>query len=251
MGTQPYSPAQPEATSPVRTVIVTLIFACLIALFVRLGFWQLDRAQQKIALQTAFTANYADVPLHELPASEQLAELRFRHIELEGRYEPQRQVLLDGIVSNGRVGYEVLTPLRTPQGLVLVNRGWIAAGTDRSTLPDITVSDDSRRIRARLNRLPEPGIRLNATDNAPIDWPLRMLYPDQQALSDALGEGVPNYQLILNATEADGYQRDWKAVQKGPNTNYAYAFQWYAFALLGIVLYIIVLRRMRRTDPND
>ena len=162
-------------------------------------------------------------------------------------FEPDRQVLLDGIVENGTVGYQVLTPFRTGETLVMVNRGWVAAGIDRTKLPAIAVAAEQRTITARLNRLPEPGMRLAATAGE-SGWPLRMLYPDSAALSEALGEAIPDYQLLLGPDQPDGYLREWKAVQKGPNTNYAYAFQWFCFALLAAVLYIIVLRRWLRPD---
>ena len=250
MGAQPYSPGEGEATAWLRIALLSLAFAALIALFVRLGLWQGDRAGEKIALQEAFAAGAAAPPLTELPPAADIDARRFARIVLEGQYEPDRQILLDGIVAGGRVGYEVLTPFRTSAGLVLVNRGWVAAGTDRLLLPPVAVDAAPRKIAARLNRLPAPGMRLSATAAGEEGWPRRMLYPDGKAVRAALGERIPGYQLLLDPDQPDGYRREWRAVQKGPNTNIGYAFQWFAFALLAAVLYIITLRRWLRPDER-
>ena len=53
--------------------------------------------------------------------------------------------------------------------------------------------------------------------------------------------------LLLDADEPDGYLRDWQPRQKGPMTNYSYAFQWFAMAAAVLAILVWHLRK-RGTD---
>ena len=81
-------------------------------------------------------------------------------MRLNGHYDSAHQVLLDNMSYRGRPGYQVLTPLITPDGDVLVNRGWVPADGNRAVLPDVGVDDTPREVIGRIERLPRPGIRL-------------------------------------------------------------------------------------------
>ena len=81
-------------------------------------------------------------------------------------------------------------------------------------------------------------------DDAP--WPRRMLYPNQKLISETLGQPVMSYQLLLVEDQPDGYLRKWKALQVEPKTNYGYAFQWFSFALIATIFYVILSRRWLR-----
>jgi len=141
----------------------------------------------------------------------------------------------------------VLTPLMTVFGPVLVNRGWLPASADRQRLPEIEVAADVRTIRARLDRLPRPGIRLAPTQSSADEpWPRRLLYPEAGQLRDALGLDVPGYQLLLLPGEPDGYLRDWRPAVMGPDKHVGYAVQWFSFTAAITVLYLI-LNLKRRT----
>ena len=72
--------------------------------------------------------------------------LRYQHVRAEGRYEPERQVLLDNMPSQaGFPGFRVLTPFRREgsERLLLVDRGWVPLGATRQDLPPVFVSPNS------------------------------------------------------------------------------------------------------------
>ena len=209
-----------------------------LALFVSLGMWQLDRAAEKRELlQLAIDAR----PTETLPDEDAALETwLFRPVTLSGRYETQRQVLLDNMTLDGRVGYQVLTPLRLASGeLLLVNRGWLAAPSRRSELPEVEVDEAARVVTGRLNRLPQPGIRLGDPDPGAADapWPRRLLYPDHPTLVAAYGEALAPFQLQLDPAEPDGFVRRWELVNMPPERHVGYAVQWFAFALVLTVIY--------------
>lgn len=229
-----------------RSAIATFILICLLGAFISAGVWQLNRAGQKHSLIAAFSAGTAVDAVETLVDDTDAADYRFRRLELRGRFDSERHILLDNIVMAGRPGYHVLTPFYTGGQTVIVNRGWIPANPDRSVLPQISVDDNERDIATRLNRFPVPGMRLDLPQEFFTTWPRRMLFPTQEDISRALGEPVPVYQLLLDSDMPDGYARDWKPVEVGPEKHYGYAFQWFAFALLVLVLYILLNIRWNR-----
>jgi surfeit locus 1 family protein len=163
-------------------------------------------------------------------------------MRLRGRYDPDHQILLDARVAGGQNGYEVLTPLRSGNSAVLVNRGWLPAAADRSQLPDVTVAGGERAVAGRLDRLPRPGLTMTAPPGA--GWPRRMLFPTAEEISAALGYRVHDYQLLLAPEEPHGYQRRWEPQIMSPRQHLGYAVQWFALAAaLGVIYVALNLKR--------
>jgi surfeit locus 1 family protein len=54
--------------------------------------------------------------------------------------------------------------------------------------------------------------------------------------------------LLLDASAPDGYRRDWKPYAKGPEQNWSYAIQWWSFAVLLLVLFVIMNLKKRDTE---
>jgi cytochrome oxidase assembly protein ShyY1 len=103
-----------------------------------LGFWQLDRYHQRTEINNRVDAGTVatPLPLHEVmsgptggpgtigPAPAESA--RWTRVKVTGRYDQSREVLVRGRTVEGRVGFEVVTPLVLPDGTaVLVDRGWV------------------------------------------------------------------------------------------------------------------------------
>jgi surfeit locus 1 family protein len=217
----------------VRTVAAVAVLVLLAGALAALGSWQLRRAGESRALAARFAATASEPALVDAPA-DWSDELRFRRLGLLGRYAGAHQFLLDNRVRDGVAGYEVLTPfeLADAHGLLLVNRGWIAADPDRSVLPDVEVDDAPRAIDGRIERLPRPGFRIGAADSAGNERPVAVvLYPTAAELGERLGARLPDYQVLLDDGEPDGFARDWRAPGLDPRRHLAYAGQWFLLAL--------------------
>ena len=93
-------------------LIPSLVTLLLLPVFVGLGLWQLDRAEQKRALQAEYDARGRDGPIQIGARVQTAEELRFYRVIVKGRYDPDYQILLDNRVHQGRAGYHVITPLR-------------------------------------------------------------------------------------------------------------------------------------------
>jgi surfeit locus 1 family protein len=216
------------------------------ALFVKLGLWQLDRAELKQEL----LAQYEIGQRSELAITPDNADSlsRYQRVSVSGRYDPAHQILLDNMPSHaGRPGYRVLTPLQTPAGWILVDRGWLPLGASRSELPDVSVNDAPRHLTGTIDALPRAGLQLEITagdSNAP--WPRVLSFPQQPALEQALDRKLIPGVLLLDATHPDGYERVWEAhLGFKPERHIGYAVQWFALAAAALAIFIILGFRKR------
>jgi surfeit locus 1 family protein len=208
----------------------------LIALFVSLGSWQLERAAEKESLQSLFES---DAPFSRLTADMQVT--RFQNVETFGSYDGQRQVLIDNMFVNNRIGYYVITAFRyaADQPLLIVNRGWVARPAAGAADPDLSVGNAGRSIRGRVGALPRVGIRPGEPFKDAGSWPKKGVYPTLEDLSAELGQELLPFIVLLSPEDDDGYGRRWQPRDSGPRMHYGYAFQWFAMAtaVLGLLLW--------------
>ncbi|RYZ66174.1 MAG: SURF1 family protein, partial [Proteobacteria bacterium] len=102
-------------------VLLTAL-ACVV--FVSLGRWQWSRGDYRTAQWAAF--DNADAAARVTTADALDSIERYARVEVRGEYDRERQILLDDLTQGGRVGYEVLTPLRLADGsALLVDRGFV------------------------------------------------------------------------------------------------------------------------------
>jgi surfeit locus 1 family protein len=214
----------------------TLFTAFFLPLLLALGTWQVNRAGQKQALFDDFAAGGAAVAL--AADSGGLDELRrYTPVAASGRYLGERQFLLDNMVEDGQAGYRVLTPMLLADGLaVLVDRGWVPRDFTTDVAPAIAVGPAARTVTGKLDRLPRPGIELETT-LAP-GWPKVVQFPSRDELEEALGLRLVPGLVLLDAEQPDGFRRDWRPSDFGPERHIGYAVQWFALALTLVVLYL-------------
>lgn len=210
----------------------------LLPLFVSLGVWQLRRADEKLAL-TALRQQQENAPPIHLTHTEPVPE-RYRRVIVTGTYDSEHQFLLDNQVFNGQVGYHVLTPLRIDGTslAILVNRGWVSAGRDRSKKPDLVIQQPRVTIRGIADRFPQLGLKLKGAEIPTPGWPALVQVVNHEVLGERLGYRLSSYQVLLDAKEAEGYERAGRTVSLSPDKNQAYALQWFSFAFVLLALYV-------------
>jgi surfeit locus 1 family protein len=110
----------------------TLIVIAGIGLTIRLGFWQIDRHEQRQRFISQIQAMQAlpELDLNASPIPEDLDSMAYRQVVATGIYDFFHQVALRNQVrermSGTDPGYALVTPLRLPDGkTILVERGWI------------------------------------------------------------------------------------------------------------------------------
>lgn len=226
-----------------------LLTAVLVALFIRLGFWQMHRAEEKKAMISAYqqAAKSTPVPLLDALAASVNSSPYRRPVVASGQFEPEHTLLLDNQVSAQTAGYHVWTPLRLASGqLALVDRGWLPMNPDRRILPSIDTPTTPVSLRGVWQPLPRPGLRLAGDDCDKSRWPRVVQYPLFEELQCLLGTGLVEGLLWLDPAELHGFAREWIRDDFRPERHYGYALQWFSLGATLLVLFVAI--NLRRTE---
>ncbi len=221
----------------------------MLGILMSLGFWQLDRAEQKQTLLGEFRSGGEQAPFQLDESVDSFEGLQYQFATAAGAYDAERQFLHDNRTHNGVAGYDVLTPLRLvdTELAVLVNRGWIPLGLSRDQLPDLAVSNVEREVLGRIKRSSSQGFRLGE-EELRQGWPYRIQHIDIDHLSDELGYSLLPVILLLGTEQADGFVREWHPLTFGPERNVGYAVQWFGLALALVIIYLAVnIHRVKET----
>ena len=147
---------------------------CLFPLMIALGFWQLDRADEKQRILNRYNANQQASPAG-VEALHSRTNLQYRSAWLEGELDAKRRIILDNRVANGKPGYEILEALNVAGmgQMILVNRGWVPASLDRNILPQIEAVEGQVKFRGVLYQS-LGGYRLDDGISQVAEWPARV-----------------------------------------------------------------------------
>lgn len=221
------------------SIIVSLVALLFVATCLRLGFWQLERAEYKRTIETRYQ-DQLDQPFRDFALDSTVnPDLQFRNIRLRGHYETEKQLLLDNQLHLGRSGYGVLTPFKLSQNkAVLVHRGWVKADPDRSRLPRL-ITDEVNWVHGVVTLADTSGFRMGKIELGGI-WPLVIPYVDIKALQAGYEFELLPYVIRLSQDDPGEYIRDWKPVWSPPEKSEAYAVQWFSFATIAAFLYVFL-----------
>lgn len=240
--------------SPRRSAWVLLAAVLGVALTASLGSWQLGRAAQKTAIQTALDSR-ALLPVlaaADLARDGQGAALQhYRLARLRGRWIAERTVFLENRQMNARVGFYVVTPLQLegqPEAL-LVQRGWVVRNlNDRSLLPAITTPAGLVEVQGAIAPPPARLYEFSAAATGAIRQNLDLAsYATETGLRLA---PVSLQQHPSASTAGDGLLRQWPRPALDVQKHYGYAFQWFAMSALmaGLYVWFQFLQPRRKRD---
>lgn len=210
---------------------------------VQLGNWQLRRAEYKRDLgeQIERQLEAGAEPLASSDVTPPVWSLR----TVAGRWKSEAVLFHDNRVLDRRPGYHVLMPLELADGgHVLVNRGWIAAGTERTALPDIVTPDGPIVVRGRVT-VPEKD-PFSLADSAHDGQ--RWQFIDLAGYRAWSGLTVGDWVLQQMSDTDDGLVRRWSSPDLGEDKHRGYALQWYSLALLAAGLTAYYVFRSFRKD---
>tara|TARA_S200000501_G_scaffold379012_1_gene446334 strand:+ start:10214 stop:10948 length:735 start_codon:yes stop_codon:yes gene_type:complete len=216
----------------------TLLFVLLvIPILIKLGFWQLERADEKLALQARYAQQQLapPVPLSTLAFSEELA---YKPVYILAEIDNDHTVLLDNRIYDGQVGYQVLSPALMQNGqAVLVNRGWIAGFLDRRRLPEVPPIIGQVRLLGNIY-LPLGEAVILAADQWSNQWPLVVQWVDIERLELHLGRELLPLTVRLQADSKGALTADWPTVNVKPEKHRGYALQWFIMALALLLFWL-------------
>jgi surfeit locus 1 family protein len=218
----------------------TLFTLAAVAIMVGLGTWQVERLAWKNALIDRIESGMRATPA-PLPAwVENSADWDFRRVSVTGQFLHDRELDLAARSMNGRIGYQIVTPLKRDDGtLVLVNRGWVPLekrdpASRPEGLPAGTVTIEG------VARVPaERGWMQPDNDAATNMW----FWYDIPAMAAQAGEGTGEaLPVVIEAGDAPnpgGFPIGGQTNVNIANNHLQYAFTWYSLAITLIVIYFV------------
>ena len=212
------------------------------ALTMRLGFWQLSRAEQKTALQQAIEHQFQLPPMNlaQLQSDPSAWAQTHRRVQLQGEWLNNQTVFLDNRAHHGRVGFWVMTPLRVQAGQVVwVQRGWVERDPlDPLKPPSLSAPANGVSINARIAPPLSQQFELGSAQPEAIGNPSPIRANLDPAQMQSLVQDNVQALVVQTGPEGDGLRRDWFQVGLSADKNRAYAFQWFALSALLAFLYL-------------
>jgi len=225
---------QPEVRSLLKSLVaLLLVLGCLWA-----SQWQFQRGIDRQDRNSLIEAQLKEPPLSLDEITKDYEKFEWRTVLVSGEFDSKNQILLKNRYSEGVYGYEVLTRFTTnDKRSIWVDRGWVKAGKDALTAPDVPAAPSgeiSMTARLRLDRslpqgaffaLPITGEGMISKLNAQSDSASEGFY------LDLLSGSIPTLTPEVPAQVPE--------LSDGPHL--AYSLQWIFFA--GLIIYGRILIR--------
>ncbi|CAN5683178.1 SURF1 family protein [soil metagenome] len=232
-----------------RWIGLSVFAIAMVAICARLGVWQLDRLEERREINRRYAAGLEAPPASLETLLERGGSLAYRRAVATGRFDPAREVILYGRTLDGRSGNHVLTPLVLADGrAIIVDRGWVPFEMDHPPLAEAAPPEGDGDVAGTLVA-DQPGGAGEITAGEDRVTIVRTVD------IEAIARDVP-YQLVPwflqlrtqspTATELPVPEPP-PVLTEGPHLSYA--FQWFAFAAIGAVGYVILVARQVRDEP--
>jgi len=228
-------------------LLLTALFVCITC---GLGFWQLGRAQLREQIEADQARNLAlpeltEAALLKLARDEQLIH---RRLSLRGEWLPQWSGFLNR-PKHGQAGFWVMTPLKLEGGaVVLVQRGWAPRDPiNPNQAPALQSVSQSLQISGQWITPPSRLMELGRESSQP-DTSFTQVRQNLDLSQYERETGLQIRAVVRQSSEADdGLSRDWPSLASKAQTNRGYAFQWFAIAAAGLILFLWfqVIRKRR------
>jgi surfeit locus 1 family protein len=247
-----------------RWLLLTIAVILLVALFLRLGFWQLERRAERRAANALLLQRLEQSPiaLDGGPVNPDQANLR-RAI-VRGSYDYDQEIILRNRALNELPGVHVITPLRIAgsQAAVLVDRGWIPyemsspelrAKFERPIgLVEVQGFVRGSQVRPSVLAPADPPLspdrpRLDAWHRVDVariqqqvSYPLLPIFVE---VEDPLQREKTAPQSTLQDESGQHFPRPVLEVELSEGSHLFYALQWFAFAAILAVGHALLCRR--------
>ncbi len=219
----------------------TLFGLLALSILISLGTWQVQRLGQKLDLIEAAEVNSmaVPVPLDQILKQQDgdLTTLRYRRVIVRGTFDHSRELHLFSVLDQGRIGYQIITPLiRSNGSTVMVDRGFVpTANKEISTRAEGQISGVVE-ITGLIHLATIPNRFSAKPDLKSNEWFER----DLGAMATALGIN-PVAPVFVDADETPntgGWPEGGQTRLEFRNAHLGYAITWYGLALALIGVYV-------------
>jgi surfeit locus 1 family protein len=233
-----------------RIVGATLLALFLVALCLQGARWQYDRHEVRHAKNELIRANVQKPSITEPELSTPI-QIAWRTIELTGQFDPSNEILVRNRYHDGQYGFGVVTLFTSSsEKRYWVDRGWVKAGADAQTPPEVKVVDSAEvTITARV-RVEDIESQISGTVFAlpGNDGTTKLTKWDNE--SSLVTE--PIYFDLISASRASlnpDVPTRIPELSDGPHL--AYTVQWVLFALMVIFALYLVIREERKLHAEN
>ena len=229
-----------------RFLVPSILILATMAFLVSLGFWQLERADQKRTIEASIQkANTGVVEL--IVNQNELLNKEYYEVRLQGSYVSDKQFIYDNQIVDQASGYYVLTPfvLTGQSNAIMINRGFIPWNGRRDQLADIAVDSASREIKIQVSK-PIKRIELKTSDIS-NQFPVLIQAIDFDVIEEISSTSFVDVIGLLDPSSDDGFVRKWEPYTGSIEKHIGYAIQWFLMALvLGIIGIRIGLKQRKK-----
>ena len=220
-----------------------LLLAILgIILFLRLGYWQIERGHEKQEMLSSFSDKQMEPTV--FLQSINYSPVQYQKVRVKGYFLP-KIFLLDNQYRNHKFGFNVIQPLLLDNGaVVLIDRGWVLiASRINFTLPKINFDKKVEEIVGMAYFPSGKGFLLGEPLEKINKQFLIIEAQDPILISKILHKSV--YQFIIRETGnyKSQFLQEWPIVSMSPSRHYAYAFQWFGLAIVLIIILIFLKKK--------
>ena len=223
------------------SILITATFAFLVSL----GFWQLERADEKRGIETSIKlANTGSVEL--IKDEEVLENKEYYEVRLQGKYLSDKQFIYDNQIVDQVSGYYVLTPfaLEGQSKAILINRGFIPWNGRRDKLADIVIGQETREIKVQISKSIKR-MELKPSEVG-IQFPVLIQSIDLQDMADRAKVDFSSVIGLLDASASNGFIRKWEPYTGSIEKHIGYAVQWFLMALVLAIIGIRIAIKQRQ-----
>lgn len=236
-------------TKPFPLMVSLLSIFSIIAMLM-LGFWQLERKQQKQAR------------LEQIKIGQEQHSLALRNIidtpeqyqdftVVASGYADGSLFFIDNKIHNGVPGFYVLQPIETEFGTVIVNRGWVQSTGNRQQLPQVNELTGEVSIVSMVS-LPSDNVFVSETNTNYGQFPVLLQQVDLVQIERHLAREVLPFVLLAAPDDNSAFVRDWNQVVMPPEKHLGYAIQWFGLAIAGLTVYLLSMGKYyKQIEPVD
>ena len=242
-------------SAPRRRWLVALAALVVVTLTARLGFWQLDRAAQKLAIGAQLATQSQKAPVTEVDLARSAAEPDVdswvgRPAVLRGQWVVGSTVWLENRQMGGRPGFFATSVLRlaASDAGVLVQQGWVARDpSDRTRVPQLTLPPGEVIVHGRMAPPPSRLYDFGGEDRGLLRQNLDLASRGTELGLPLLGLSVMQ-SALAGPDPQDPLLRDWPVPTVDVHKHHGYAFQWFALSALtaGLYVWFQIIRPRRR-----
>ncbi|MGL5743189.1 MAG: SURF1 family protein [Legionella sp.] len=228
--------------------MMTILTFLFFSLFVRLGLWQIHRADEKTKMIVAQKTLENQKPISWTP--KQPLPLQYERINVKGTYL-SHQFLLDNQHHQHQFGYDVLSPLELADGtVIMIDRGWVAGDMTRRILPQAQIPKGLITVQGSVYFPSKNQWVLGPVLEKKSNKVVVLERIDEQLISQILQKAVSPFIIRLDKQETNGFVREWETVSMPPQRHLAYALQWFVMALVVLIIFVALNLKKKDEETN-